>query len=40
MEHLDFDMDRARMILEDAGFTWDKEGRIRYPEDYEPAPYL
>lgn len=40
VERLDFDMDRARMILEDAGFTWDKEGRIHYPEDYEPRPYL
>jgi peptide/nickel transport system substrate-binding protein len=26
----------ARTILEDAGYRWDEEGRLHYPEDYEP----
>lgn len=31
------DLDRARQILTDAGYTWDDEGRLHYPSaDYEP----
>lgn len=31
-----FDLDKARQLLEEAGYRWDDEGRIHYPEDYEP----
>ena len=27
-----YDLDKARAILSDAGFTWDNRGRLRYPE--------
>jgi peptide/nickel transport system substrate-binding protein len=31
------DMERARQILTDAGYTWDDQGRLHYPSaDYEP----
>ncbi|MDO9526631.1 MAG: ABC transporter substrate-binding protein, partial [Gemmobacter sp.] len=28
----DYDLDKARAILTEAGFTWDSRGRLRYPE--------
>lgn len=31
-----FDMDLARQILEDAGYQWDEDGKLHYPEDFEP----
>lgn len=31
-----FDMTLARTILEDAGYRWDEENRLHYPENYEP----
>lgn len=31
-----FDMAKARQILEDAGYRWDDQGRLHYPENYEP----
>lgn len=40
VEKLDFDMERARGILEEAGYTWDKEGRIHYPDNFEPTAVL
>ena len=40
VEKLDFDMERARGILEKAGYTWDKEGRIHYPDNFEPTAVL
>lgn len=40
VEKLDFDMERAREILEEAGYTWDKEGRIHYPDNFEPTAVL
>jgi hypothetical protein len=34
-------MERARQILEDAGYTWDDQGRLHYPSaDYEPEQML
>ena len=31
------DMEKARQILEDAGYTWDDQGRLHYPSaNYEP----
>lgn len=27
-----YDLDKARAILSDAGFTWDNRGRLRYPD--------
>ncbi|OWZ83202.1 ABC transporter substrate-binding protein [Natranaerobius trueperi] len=32
VEEYEFDMDKARSILEEAGYEWDSEGRIYYPE--------
>jgi len=29
------DIEKARQILKDAGFRWDSDGRIYYPENYE-----
>ena len=35
------DMERARQILEDAGYRWDDEGRLHYPSaDYVPEKVL
>ena len=31
-----FDMEKARQILADAGYRWDDQGRLHYPENYEP----
>jgi peptide/nickel transport system substrate-binding protein len=31
-----FDLDLARQILEDAGYRWDDQGRLHYPENYTP----
>lgn len=28
----EYDLDKARAILKEAGFTWDAEGRLHYPE--------
>jgi peptide/nickel transport system substrate-binding protein len=28
-----FDMEKARAILKEAGYQWDKEGRLCYPAD-------
>jgi peptide/nickel transport system substrate-binding protein len=36
IEWYEFDMDRARQILEDAGYRWDEDGLLHYPENYEP----
>ncbi|MPZ70113.1 MAG: hypothetical protein GEU71_11385 [Actinobacteria bacterium] len=30
------DMELSRQILEDAGYRWDEDGRLHYPENYEP----
>lgn len=30
---LEPDIEEARQILEDAGYTWDDDGRLRYPEE-------
>ncbi len=32
VERFDFNLDRAREILEDAGYTWDAQGRIYAPQ--------
>jgi peptide/nickel transport system substrate-binding protein len=29
---IEFDLDKAREILKAAGYTWDKKGRLCYPE--------
>lgn len=34
-----FDLDRARQILTDAGYRWDEEGRLHFPEDHEPVAH-
>jgi peptide/nickel transport system substrate-binding protein len=35
------DLDRARQILTDAGYTWDDQGRLHYPSaGYEPEKVL
>lgn len=31
-----FDLEKARQILADAGYRWDDQGRLHYPENYEP----
>jgi peptide/nickel transport system substrate-binding protein len=31
-----FDLEKARQILTDAGYRWDDQGRLHYPENYEP----
>lgn len=31
-----YDPAKAKKILQDAGFSWDKDGRLRYPADYKP----
>jgi peptide/nickel transport system substrate-binding protein len=32
IETFDYDMEKARKILEDAGYQWDENGKIYYPE--------
>lgn len=32
----DFSMEHAQQILEDAGYRWDEEGNLHFPEDHEP----
>jgi peptide/nickel transport system substrate-binding protein len=31
-----FNMEKARQVLADNGYRWDDQGRLHYPEDYEP----
>jgi peptide/nickel transport system substrate-binding protein len=31
-----FDMGRARQLLAEAGYRWDAQGRLHFPENYEP----
>jgi len=33
VEPIEFDLDQARSILEEAGYGWDDEGRIHYPAE-------
>ena len=40
IEILDFDMDKARAELKDAGYRWDESGAIYYPENFVVKPYL
>jgi peptide/nickel transport system substrate-binding protein len=34
-----FDMERAKRILQDAGFEWDSQGKIYWPRDYKMTVY-
>lgn len=36
LEPIEFDLERARQILEDAGYSWDGEGRLVYPPADDP----
>ncbi len=40
IEKIDYNMEQAKKELEDAGFRWDENGSIYYPEDYIPQEYL
>jgi peptide/nickel transport system substrate-binding protein len=31
LEPIEYDIEKARQILKDAGYTWDSEGRLNYP---------
>lgn len=31
-----YDLARAKQVLQDAGYTWDDQGRLHYPKDYTP----
>jgi len=33
-------MEKARKELENAGFRWDENGMLYYPENYVPLEYL
>lgn len=33
VDRRDYDPEKARQILEEAGYTWDDEGRLRYPKE-------
>ena len=33
LPHYDYDLEAARQILADAGYTWDDEGRLLYPAE-------
>jgi len=34
-----FDPQRARAILRQAGYEWGEDGRLHYPKDFKPQPY-
>jgi peptide/nickel transport system substrate-binding protein len=36
MPEVQFDLNKARKILEEAGYGWDKEGRLLYPDPDDP----
>jgi peptide/nickel transport system substrate-binding protein len=36
IEKLDYDLEAARQELKDAGYRWDAEGNLYYPEDFTP----
>jgi peptide/nickel transport system substrate-binding protein len=36
VEKLDYDFEAARQELKDAGYRWDAEGRLYYPENFTP----
>jgi peptide/nickel transport system substrate-binding protein len=36
VEKLDYDLEAARQELKDAGYRWDAEGSLYYPENYTP----
>jgi peptide/nickel transport system substrate-binding protein len=40
IEKLDFDLDKARKELQNAGYRWDEEGTLYYPKDFKPTPIL
>ena len=40
IEKIDYDMEKARKELENAGFRWDENGMLYYPENYVPLEYL
>ncbi len=40
IEKIDYNMDQARKELEEAGFRWDGNGKLYFPENYVPQEYL
>lgn len=40
IEKLDFDLDQARAELAAAGYQWDKDGMIYYPENFEAKSFM
>ena len=40
IEKIDYDMEKAKKELQDAGFRWDENGKLYYPENYVPMEYL
>lgn len=40
IEKLDFDLDKARKELEDAGYRWDENGTLYFPENFKPTTIM
>ncbi|MDM8533181.1 ABC transporter substrate-binding protein [Clostridiaceae bacterium HSG29] len=40
VEKLDFDLEKAKAELVEAGYQWDVDGAIYYPENFEPTPIM
>ena len=40
IEKIDYNMNEAKKELENVGFRWDENGKLYFPESYEPQEYL
>jgi len=40
VEKLDFNLEQAVAELKDAGYKWDSEGKLYYPENFEAKPFM